>query len=246
MAPKVPSFVKRSKHVDEVFKMEQEAKEVPLAVTPINQVFTQACVQTQPSTSSKRKLSQTTLDLSGSSQTRSMRKGKAVKVDPSTAPNQLKDMIDTHIPIETIAGWAKMDATEAIHAMRFSSAQNAFFTLRFCDDIAEKTQYDLRLQGQVAKLKEELTTCEEKANTTTAAVRRMRAVENLLKKDKDELQGEVKSLKDEKISMLEKVNELEAQVDALNAAAASVKSSMLAKEKARYDEGYDEGIRDYM
>ena len=131
MAPKVPSFVKRSKNVDEIFKTKVEAMEVPLAATPVSQIPTPTSAQTQPSGSSKRKLAQTTLDLSGSSQSRSLRKGKAVKVDPAAAPNQFKDMIDTHVLPETIAGWAKMDSTEAMHAMRFSAAQNAFFALRY-------------------------------------------------------------------------------------------------------------------
>lgn len=102
------------------------------------------------------------------------------------------------------------------------------------------------MQGEINKLKKELTAIEEKVNTATAVVRRMRFVEASLKKDKDELQEQIKNLKDEKISQLEKIQELEVQVDALNTAASTVKSSMLAVEKARYDEGYNEGIRDYM
>ncbi|KAK1353174.1 hypothetical protein POM88_053012 [Heracleum sosnowskyi] len=246
MAPKVPSFIKRSKNVDEIFKTKTETKEVPLEATPVSQVPTPTSAQTQPSGSSKRKLAQTTLDLSGSSQTRSMRKGKAIKVDPATVQNQFQDLIDTHVPAEVIAGWSKMDSTEALEAMRFSAAQNTFFTLRFCDDFALKTQYDLRLQGEVEKLKQDLVAAEERANVATVAARRIKTAETTLKKEKEELQEQVKSLKDDKISLLEKVHDLEVQVDALNVAATSVKSLMLTKEKARYDEGYDEGIRDYM
>ena len=115
-----------------------------------------------------------------------------------------------------------------------------------CDDFAVKTQYDLRLQEEVSMLKERLTAMEERVNVATAAVRRAKTVETSLKKEKEELQSQVKSLKDEKLSMLEKVNELETQVDALNLASDVTKSSMLIQEKARYDEGYNEGIRDYM
>lgn len=139
MAPKVPSFIKRSKNVDEIFKVEDDVKEVPIVATPITQVPTPISAQNQPSNSSKRKLSQTTLDLSGSSQSRSLRKGKAVKIDPATVQNHFKELIDTHVPVEAITGWSKMVSTEALEAMRFSAAQNAFFTFRFCDDFAEKT-----------------------------------------------------------------------------------------------------------
>lgn len=247
MAPKAPSFIKRSKNVDEIFKT--ETKEVPLNATPINQIPGTPASQTTHSGSSKRKFAQTTLDLSAAPQTRSSRKNKAVKTDPDQSSNLFKDMIDTHVPTETIAAWSKMSSTEAMHAMRFATAQSAFFALRYCDEFAVKTQYDLQLQGEIRKLKTELAASEDKANIATAAVRNAKIVETSLKDEKIELQGQVKILRDEKLSMLERTNELEAQVDALNAAAEvvkSVESSLLIQEKARYDEGYDEGVRDYM
>lgn len=244
MAPKVPSFIKRSKNVEEIFKT--ETKEVPLNATPVNQVPGTPASQTTHSGSTKKKLAQSTLDLSATPQTRSVKKNKAVKTDPDQSPNLFKDMIDTHVPTETIAAWSKMSSIEAMHTMRFATAQSAFFALRYCDEFAVKTQYDLQLQGEIRKLKAELAASEDRAKIATAAVRKATTVETSLRNEKVQLQGQVKDLKDEKLSMLQKTNELEFQVDALNAAAEVVKSSMLATEKARYDEGYNEGINDYI
>ena len=251
MASGVPSFIKQSVKYEDICS-DEEAE--PVQATPLARVPPSTSNPEKSSNSSKRKLPSIPSDSARTLGSRPLKKTRGPSPQGEAGPHsrlqKFYEMLRNQVPEETLSQWDRVSMVEAAPVVTLANAQSLFFYLKYGEQIIETVRGDQRLVEEVRQLKATLKSREEEQRRAGETIRKIRASEAKILKERDQLSQAIlkldKDKEDEAATAAKKARELGLKIENLQAALKGNKSTLLEAKKAKYEAGYKNGINDYM
>ena len=155
-------------------------------------------------------------------------------------------MLEGHVAAEAMAEWDKMRSTEASRAIAYANAQSLYLKLKFNEKIVSAARGDQKLREELKEMKSRMRSLEDGEKKLQDSLTKLKSSEAKLLKEKKKLDSLVVSQENEKVELSSKVAELEKTVDGLNIAINTYKTTRVDREKAKYNDSYNNAVNDYI
>lgn len=247
MASGLLKFLKQAVNYEDLYKDEMD-DEIASLITPISKIKAEASLNEKLPSFTKRKIVDP-FETSGSRQSKRIRPPSAQETAETETPQlfqKLTGMLEGHVAAGAMAKWDKMRLTEASCAITYANAQSLFLKLEFDEKIMNAFRGDQKLKEDLKEMRFKVKNLEDGEKNLQDSLLKLKTSESKLQKVKKKLDTLVISQDKEKEELSSKLVNLEKNIDGLNIAINTYKTTRVDRKKGKYNDGYNNAVTDYI